>query len=123
MLSAIRSKCIMMVLNADKYIGIEWREESRKYGFSYLVVLIFFKLGNKLCFEHLQQEDKGVRRVLRTNQLFQLHTLDPDVAIEDFPAFLKAQSPPLFVCIFFFVIFSLFWQKIVIILSRIPALF
>lgn len=70
MLSAIRSKCIMMVLNADKYIGIEWREESRKYGFSYLVVLIFFKLGNKLCFEHLQQEDKGVRRVLRTNQLF-----------------------------------------------------
>lgn len=54
MLSNVESKCVLMGLNADKFIGMKWREESRKYGFLYLRALIFFGLGNKVCSEHFQ---------------------------------------------------------------------
>lgn len=46
MMSDISSKCVMKGLNADTFIGMRRREESRKCGFSYLMVLIFFQLKN-----------------------------------------------------------------------------
>ena len=38
------TSCEMMGLNSNKYIGMKWREELRRFGFSYLIASVLFKL-------------------------------------------------------------------------------
>ena len=97
-MSNIRNKCLMMSLNADKYISMKWKEELRRFGFSYLISSVLFTLGNKTVLRTFavkgQGDEEGTKIILASRSPRSRNDN------KGCPAFLKAQSSPFFVVIF-----------------------